>query len=98
MNRRLPWFAFGRTSRELKRGWRDAMSGIPTRYPLMQVHIPSVVDPTLAPPGEHVMSIWVTYEPAHLRNGSWDSVRQSVGEALLDEHGQLCTRHPRLYR
>ena len=31
------------------------------------------------------MSIWVTYEPAHLRSGSWDSVRQDVGEALLDE-------------
>ena len=69
----------------IEASWRDAMSGIPTRYPLMQVQIPSVVDPTLAPPGEHVMSIWVTYEPAHLRNGSWDSVRQDVGEALLDE-------------
>ena len=69
----------------IEASWRDAMSGVPTRYPLMQVQIPSVVDPTLAPPGQHVMSVWVTYEPAHLRNGSWDSVRQSVGEALLDE-------------
>ena len=61
------------------------MSGIPTRYPLMQIQIPSVLDPTLAPSREHVMSVWVTYQPSHLRNGSWDSVRREVGEALIGE-------------
>ena len=65
--------------------WNDAMSGTPTRQPLMQIQIPSVLDPTLAPSGKHVMSIWVTYQPAHLSTGSWDSARQSVGEALIDE-------------
>ena len=65
--------------------WNDAMSGVPTRYPLMQIQIPSVLDPTLAPSGEHVMSVWVTYQPAHVRNGSWDAVRREVGDALIDE-------------
>ena len=61
------------------------MSGVPTRYPLMQIQIPSVLDPTLAPAGEHVMSVWVTYQPPHVRNGSWDAVRREVGDALIDE-------------
>ena len=69
----------------IEASWNDAMSGIPTRYPLMQIQIPSVLDPTLAPSGEHVMSVWVTYQPSHLRNGSWDSVRREVGEALIGE-------------
>ena len=69
----------------IEASWNDAISGIPTRYPLMQIQIPSVLDPTLAPSGEHVMSVWVTYQPSHLRNASWDSGRQEVGEALIDE-------------
>jgi phytoene dehydrogenase-like protein len=69
----------------IEASWNDAMSGIPSRSPLMQIQIPSVLDPTLTRSGEHVMSVWVTYQPAHVRNGSWDSVRQNVGEALISE-------------
>ena len=69
----------------IEASWNDAMSGVPTRYPLMQIQIPSVLDPTLAPAGEHVMSVWVTYQPPHVRNGSWDAVRREVGDALIDE-------------
>ena len=73
---------------DVEASWRDAMAGIPTRYPLMQIQIPSVLDPTLAPPGEHVMSIWVTYEPAHLRDGSWTDAKREVGERLIDTLSQ----------
>ena len=38
-------------------------TGRPSRSPVMEVQIPTVYDPTLAPPGQHVMSIWVSYAP-----------------------------------
>lgn len=63
--------------------WRDAMAGIPTRHPLMQLQIPTVLDPTLAPPGAHVLSAWVTYEPTRLREGSWAERGREVGERLI---------------
>ncbi|MBI4640368.1 MAG: NAD(P)/FAD-dependent oxidoreductase [Candidatus Tectomicrobia bacterium] len=67
-----------------EQSWIDAKGGRPSRYPVMAVQIPSVYDPTLAPPGHHVMSIWVLYAPVQLRERKWDDVRQQVGEHLID--------------
>ena len=64
--------------------WDDAMHGIPTRFPLMQVQLPSVLDPTLAPAGQQVMSVWIIYEPVRPRAGSWASLREEVGEGIID--------------
>ena len=69
----------------IESSWRDAMNGVPTRYPIMQLQIPTVFDPTLAPAGRHVMSIWVSYEPAYPRAGSWAEIRRDVGNGILDE-------------
>ena len=68
----------------IEASWRDAMAGIPTRHPLMQLQIPTVIDPTLAPPGAHVLSAWVTYQPVRLREGTWAEHEREVGERLLD--------------
>lgn len=64
--------------------WHDAMAGQPSRNPIMRIQIPTVYDPTLAPEGHHVMSLWVLYEPAHLKDRSWADVRQEEGEKLID--------------
>lgn len=64
--------------------WRDATEGIPSRTPMMEVQIPSIYDPTMAPSGHHVMSIWSCYAPVRLREGSWEEKRQEVGEHLID--------------
>ncbi len=64
--------------------WQDAMDGQPSRNPIMRIQIPTVYDPTLAPEGHHVMSLWVLYEPAHLKEGSWAEVRREQGERLID--------------
>ena len=65
--------------------WQDAMEGRPSRNPIMRIQIPTVYDPTLAPEGHHIMSLWVLYEPSHLKNGSWADVRQKIGEQLIDQ-------------
>jgi phytoene dehydrogenase-like protein len=63
--------------------WEDARHGRPSRTPVMEVQIPSVCDPTMAPAGHHVMSIWSLYAPVRLREGTWDGRRQEVGEHLI---------------
>ena len=64
--------------------WQDAKDGRPSCNPIMRIQIPTVYDPTLAPEGHHVMSVWVFYEPAHLKDRSWADVRQEAGEKLID--------------
>ncbi len=64
--------------------WDHASHGRYSRSPVMSIQIPTVYDPTLAPPGQHVMSIWVQYAPVHPVEGSWDDLRQRVGEELID--------------
>ncbi len=64
--------------------WEDAKNGRVSRSPLIQTQIPTVYDPTVAKQGQHVMSMWVTYEPPHLKDGSWADVRQETGEHLID--------------
>ena len=64
--------------------WQDAQAGRPSRTPLMEVQIPSVHDPTLAPPGHHVVSVWALWAPVKLVEGSWESRRREVGEHLID--------------
>ena len=64
--------------------WNDARHGRPSRTPVMEVQIPSVYDSTMAPRGHHVMSIWVLYAPVNLRQRTWDTRREEVGEHLID--------------
>ena len=67
-----------------EQSWEDARNGRPSSCPIMYVQIPSVCDPTLTRPGQHVMSVWSLYAPVRLRQGSWDSARKEVGEHLID--------------
>jgi len=73
--------------------WNDAVSGRPAARPVMEVQIPSVLDDTLTEPGRHVMSIWGLYAPVHPNDGDWDSIREQVGERLIDV---LCEYAPDL--
>jgi phytoene dehydrogenase-like protein len=51
--------------------------------PYLDVLIPSVSDDTLAPPEHHVMSVHVQFAPFHLKNGSWKSQREALGDAVI---------------
>ena len=52
--------------------------------PILEMCIPSSLDPTLAPPGCHVLSIFTQYTPYHLAEGEWTEERKKqytdVGE------------------
>jgi len=68
---------------EIERAFDDAKhGGIPAR-PWLDATIPTLTDPSLAPSGRHVMSIYVQYTPFRLKDGDWDTRRSEVGDAVL---------------
>ena len=46
--------------------------------------IPSLTDPSVAPPGKHVMSCFVQYAPYKLKEGTWDEKREAFGDTVID--------------
>ena len=68
----------------LERAYDDAKYGNFSRKPYMDIILPSMIDPQMAPPGKHVMSIFVQYCPYHL-NGGWnDAQREAFGDAVVN--------------
>lgn len=68
----------------MDRAYEDAKNGSFSRRPYVDVVIPSLSDPSIAPPGKHVMSCFVQYAPYHLRDGNWDDRREALGDAVID--------------
>ncbi|MGZ4431374.1 MAG: phytoene desaturase family protein [Gaiellales bacterium] len=69
----------------MERAYDDAKYGRPSRRPYIDMIIPTLVDPAMAPPGKHVMSCFVQYAPYHLHEGEWDdAAREAFGETVLD--------------
>src|SRR4051812_36159391 len=68
----------------VERAYDDAKYGEFSRHPYMDVVIPSMIDPGMAPPGKHVMSIFVQYAPYNLTGGWTDAKREAFGDAVVD--------------
>jgi phytoene dehydrogenase-like protein len=70
----------------LERAYDDAKYGRFSREPFMDCVIPSLTDPSVAPPGKHVMSIFVQYAPYNLKEGpaDWENQREAFGDAVID--------------
>ncbi len=50
--------------------------------PWLELSLPTIADPALAPPNRHVLSVYVHYAPRHLRNGTWPEQRQAIYKAV----------------
>ncbi|HZT36586.1 MAG TPA: NAD(P)/FAD-dependent oxidoreductase, partial [Bryobacteraceae bacterium] len=68
----------------VERAWDDAKYGRPSRSPLLEMTIPTVYDPSLAPPGKHIMGIFLQYAPYTLRESSWEELREPFYERVID--------------
>jgi phytoene dehydrogenase-like protein len=71
---------------DMERAYDDAKYGHWSRKPYVDIVIPTLVDPSMAPPGKHVMSCFVQYAPYHLADGlgTWDDNREAFGDAVVD--------------
>lgn len=68
----------------LERAFDDAKYGYFSQRPYVDVIIPSMIDPDMAPPGKHVMSCFVQYAPYQLEGGWTDSQRDAFGDAVVN--------------
>jgi phytoene dehydrogenase-like protein len=71
---------------EMERAYDDAKYGHWSATPYIDMIIPTLVDPSMAPPGKHVISCFVQYAPYHLAPelGTWDDQREAFGDTVID--------------
>ena len=70
----------------MEQAYDDAKYGRLSRRPYIDMIIPTLVDPSMAPPGKHVISCFVQYAPYHLAPelGTWDDNREAFGDTVVD--------------
>jgi len=68
----------------IERAWDDAKYGKPSQSPLLELTVPTMYDPSLAPPGKHIMGIFLQYAPYTLRDANWDQLREPFADRVLD--------------
>jgi phytoene dehydrogenase-like protein len=68
----------------LERAFDAAKYGDYSPQPYMDITIPSIVDPALAPAGAHVMSVYVQYAPYKLKTGDWHSRREEFADRVIN--------------
>jgi phytoene dehydrogenase-like protein len=76
----------------LEKAYDDAKYGDFSKKPFLDIVIPSLTDPTVAPPGKHVISIFVQYAPYHLKEGAvqWPEKREALGDTVIDTLAEYC--------
>ncbi len=69
----------------MERAYMDARTGGWSREPIVELLIPSTLDPSLAPPGQHVASLFCQHVAPQLPDGaSWDAHREHVADLMID--------------
>jgi phytoene dehydrogenase-like protein len=69
----------------MERAWDEAKFGQPSTRPMVEMVIPTAYDPDLAPPGRHIMSLFVQYAPYRLADGmSWAQERDRFADRVID--------------
>jgi phytoene dehydrogenase-like protein len=68
----------------MERAYDDAKYGRYSRKPYIDMVIPSLTDPSVAPPGKHVLSCFVQYAPYKLAEGTWDDRKEAFGDNVIN--------------
>jgi phytoene dehydrogenase-like protein len=68
----------------MERAYDQAKYGEFSRRPYIDIVIPTLTDPSVAPPGKHIMSCFVQYAPYKLSKGNWDEQREAFGDTVID--------------
>jgi phytoene dehydrogenase-like protein len=68
----------------IERAWDDAKYGRPSQSPMLEMTVPTMYDPSLAPEGRHIMGIFLQYAPYTLKDATWDQLREPFAQRVLD--------------
>ena len=74
----------GPTLDYLERASDDAKYGRFSLKPFLEITIPTIADPSLAPSGKHVMSVWMQYAPYQLKSTTWNEQREALGDSVVN--------------
>ncbi|TLZ80731.1 MAG: NAD(P)/FAD-dependent oxidoreductase, partial [Methanobacteriota archaeon] len=75
--------------------FRDAKYGQPSEHPWLEVDTQSALDPSVAPPGKHTLSIYVQYSPYHLASGSWDERKEPYADRVIETLAEYAPNVPK---
>src|SRR5580700_3221267 len=78
----------------LERAFDESKYGNFSRHPYLEITFPSLSDPSLAPAGQHVMSIYMQYAPYKLKDGDWEDERTALGETVVKTIAQYAPNLP----
>jgi phytoene dehydrogenase-like protein len=79
----------------LERAFDASKYGNFSPHPYLEATIPSLTDPTLAPDGKHVMSIYMQYAPYKLK-GDWEDQRKALGQTVVQTLAQYAPNLPEM--
>jgi len=82
------------TREEWKAAHADAVAGRMPRRAWTEIYLQTAYDPSVAPEGKHVMSVFSQYMPNAFAEGTWDDHREAAGRVVLDSIGRFCTNLP----
>jgi phytoene dehydrogenase-like protein len=78
----------------IERAYDDAKYGRPSERPIVEMTIPTSVDRTIAPPGHHILSLFVQYAPYRLAEGSWDDIKEEFADRCIAEIARFAPNVP----
>jgi phytoene dehydrogenase-like protein len=68
----------------MERAYDQAKYGAFSSRPYIDMVIPTLTDPSIAPAGKHILSCFVQYAPYRLARSTWDEQREALGDAVVD--------------
>lgn len=75
---------------QMELAYDDWKAGTWSRRPYLDMLIPTLIDPTMAPPGKHYMTVFVQYAPSRLAEGEWSTqTRDAFGKTVIDTIAQV---------
>jgi phytoene dehydrogenase-like protein len=80
----------------LERAFDASKYGEFSPSPYLDVTIPTILDPSLAPDGKHVLSAHVQFAPFHLKSGDWETSRRDLGVAVIKTLAEYAPNLPSL--
>ena len=78
----------------LDRAYDEAKYGEPSREPVLEMTMATSVDDTLAPPGKHILSMFVQYAPYQLARGTWDDRKDEFADRCIEVLAQYAPNVP----
>lgn len=78
----------------LERAYDDAKYGRPSEKPILECTMATSVDSSIAPPGKHILSMFVQFAPYQLAAGNWDDLRESFGDRCVETLAEYAPNIP----